>query len=226
MLNEGRQSTPLIWIPHLQDDCNCQHGLARDEYTIRGVAYAIMLPVCQAWFRSSTERRYLLNEYVEEHAGWKLIRGTQIHDHRWHAPGLPHRSIEHDLTPVVRQGLYAAQCWFLRRDVLRYVRLAWGFAKCEVCGAREGTWERHSMPFESRVMLSCGRPDCEEAMDKDWRKSWELWQQKQSAEAEELQSLRNCRLQVKALRKFLKTGDPEALTSLEPEFRPVSSSPD
>lgn len=187
--------------------CRGDCGVQRDaEVTIRGVTYVTELPGCYGECLGFDERSPIkaMIELASQASGyviWDWERACTI----WNAYAVqfPMRSFPDQRVEPCAHIRY--KLFYLARDMLRAAR---PFQRCAVCRVRL---------MSNSCMLWQGKWYCRSRTCLDL---YSIYQQEKA----EWRKLRRCESQLKAMRKYLKTGNLEVLRSLPEGYGPARTS--
>lgn len=192
----------------VQACCNlkwCAHWRT-EEAMLRGQEYRVQLCACSMGRPLASAA-----EALEHLTGWRIIKADDA-EHRMSRlhvnPLLLFRKVE----PVL-EGYHRHQDYYCRRDVMEVIVANKPRLLCRWCGKRY----RHPYSLQEGQKRE-DIYDCHCCSTACWLAE-EQWLKDQRKEVKCLDQ------QVKALRLFLRNGDPAVFQSLPPGYRPASSSP-
>lgn len=178
------------------------------DISVRGTDYLSRLPTCYTWrFNERAPYRAMVSS-VEKASGYHIARENEAVNALGDSLiGRNALAIVLGVKPVIQFESPGRPAYYLMRDIWRaakpYLR------RCMICRVRltESNWNRRSGEN------LCRADKCLFRLLSPLRKEQEEWKR-----------LRNCRLQLKAMRKYL-NGIPEAFQSLPAGFGPAKTSP-
>lgn len=221
-------------LPHFFDVCNCRTWRMH-YFSIGGICYLVNEPECLAAF-SSTRYSPIKHaaEYLQERLQTPIVHRKELDRQlaRWYgqseAPEVDER------WPRCYESEWTE--YFALRDLLRHLPRR---RRCMVCRRpARGLYARYASAGK-RQSLVCGER-CFSIFQSHKRRidRWNAHLRERVYEElmtradrerkqlrDERRELANCRQQLTSFRKFLRTGDPEALKSLPEGFGPRPSSP-
>jgi hypothetical protein len=226
---EHRKISGAVQRPHAYHHCDCISRL--DTFTVRGVDYPILTPGCVSGGAWAPIRG--MADTVEGLCRYRIINYDQVHRlaERY---GLRFYSVLEKVKPCY-EGLSQNRNYYVARDVMDAIRPL--IMHCFLCERTIRDCYRDFDPHQFRFYFRAGDPlaldvddvtvcnrGCRDKITERNSIVIRLQDARLRRYRRQKKVINQCKAQMRALREFLKTGDPEPLRSHMVESpRPPSS---